>query len=72
MVEAGYDVNQADSETVTLLHWAAINNRRELIKYLVSKGAIVDAIGGELQSTPLHWATRQDIHFLKQHMLVAK
>ena len=22
-------------------------------------GAIVDAIGGELQSTPLHWATRQ-------------
>ncbi|CAH2092312.1 unnamed protein product [Euphydryas editha] len=59
LVEAGWDVNQPDHETVTLLHWAAINNRREIIEYLLSKGAKVDAIGGELQSTPLHWATRQ-------------
>lgn len=59
LVEAGWDVNQPDHETVTLLHWAAINNRREIIEYLLSKGAIVDAVGGELQSTPLHWATRQ-------------
>ncbi|KAL0268773.1 UNVERIFIED_CONTAM: hypothetical protein PYX00_010589 [Menopon gallinae] len=59
LIEAGYDVNQADSETVTLLHWAAINNRKELIKYFHSQGAIIDAIGGELQATPLHWATRQ-------------
>ncbi|CAG5006039.1 unnamed protein product [Parnassius apollo] len=59
LVEAGWDVNQPDHETVTLLHWAAINNRREIIEYLLSKGAIVDAIGGELLSTPLHWATRQ-------------
>ncbi|XP_058804444.1 palmitoyltransferase Hip14-like [Phymastichus coffea] len=59
LVEIGADVNQPDSETVTLLHWAAINNRKEIVKYLIAKGAIVDAIGGELQSTPLHWATRQ-------------
>ncbi|XP_026765096.2 palmitoyltransferase Hip14 [Galleria mellonella] len=59
LVEAGWDVNQPDRETVTLLHWAAINNRREIIQYLLAKGAAVDAIGGELQSTPLHWATRQ-------------
>ncbi|XP_045492169.1 palmitoyltransferase Hip14 isoform X2 [Colias croceus] len=59
LVEAGWDVNQPDHETVTLLHWAAINNRREIIEYLLSKNAKVDAIGGELQSTPLHWATRQ-------------
>ncbi|KAK6619516.1 hypothetical protein RUM43_012273 [Polyplax serrata] len=59
LVEAGFNVNQPDSETVTLLHWAAINNRKELIKYFVSHGAIIDAIGGELQATPLHWATRQ-------------
>ncbi|XP_050341961.1 palmitoyltransferase Hip14 [Nymphalis io] len=59
LVEAGWDVNQPDHETVTLLHWASINNRREIIEYLLSKGAKVDAIGGELQSTPLHWATRQ-------------
>lgn len=59
LVEAGWDVNQPDSETVTLLHWAAINNRREIIIYLLHKGAIVDAVGGELQATALHWATRQ-------------
>lgn len=59
LVDAGFDVNQPDSETVTLLHWAAINNRREIIAYLLEKGAIVDAVGGELNATPLHWATRQ-------------
>ncbi|XP_028157492.1 palmitoyltransferase Hip14 isoform X2 [Ostrinia furnacalis] len=59
LVEAGWDVNQPDRETVTLLHWAAINNRREIIQYLLAAGAAVDAVGGELQSTPLHWATRQ-------------
>ncbi|KAJ8667909.1 hypothetical protein QAD02_009572 [Eretmocerus hayati] len=59
LVEAGADVNQPDAETVTLLHWAAINNRTEIIKYLIAKGAVVDAIGGDLAATPLHWATRQ-------------
>ncbi|XP_040265727.1 palmitoyltransferase ZDHHC13 [Bufo bufo] len=59
LIEAGYDVRQPDSENVTLLHWAAINNRLELIKYLISKGAIVDQLGGTLNSTPLHWAVRQ-------------
>ncbi|XP_026679261.1 palmitoyltransferase Hip14-like [Diaphorina citri] len=59
LVEAGQDVNEPDSETVTLLHWAAINNRIEIMKYFISQGAIVDAIGGDLQATPLHWATRQ-------------
>lgn len=59
LVEAGADVNQPDNETVTLLHWAAINNRQDIIRYYVSKGAIVDAVGGDLLATPLHWASRQ-------------
>lgn len=59
LVEAGWDVNQPDSETVTLLHWAAINNRKDIVRYFLDKGAAVDAIGGELNATPLHWATRQ-------------
>ncbi|XP_023244281.1 palmitoyltransferase ZDHHC17-like [Centruroides sculpturatus] len=59
IIEDGYDVNERDEENVTLLHWAAINNRQEIVKYYISKGAEVDAIGGELKSTPLHWATRQ-------------
>lgn len=59
LVEAGYDVRQPDKENVTLLHWAAINNRLELVKYFLSKGAILDQLGGDLNSTPLHWAIRQ-------------
>lgn len=55
----GYNVNQPDAEDVTLLHWAAINNRCDIVNLYISKGAVVDAIGGELRSTPLHWATRQ-------------
>uniref|UniRef100_A0A8C5EH63 Palmitoyltransferase n=1 Tax=Gouania willdenowi TaxID=441366 RepID=A0A8C5EH63_GOUWI len=58
LVEAGYDVRQPDKENVTLLHWAAINNRPELIQYFISKGAVVDQLGGDLNSTPLHWAIR--------------
>lgn len=59
LVDAGYNVNERDSETVTLLHWAAINNRKEIMLFLIEKGAEVDAVGGELNATPLHWATRQ-------------
>ncbi|MEQ2183993.1 hypothetical protein GOODEAATRI_003507 [Goodea atripinnis] len=35
LVEAGYDVRQPDKENVTLLHWAAINNRSELVNATV-------------------------------------
>lgn len=59
LVDAGYNVNQRDSETVTLLHWAAINNRKDIMRFFVDKAAEVDAVGGELNATPLHWATRQ-------------
>ncbi|XP_062327619.1 putative palmitoyltransferase ZDHHC13 [Osmerus eperlanus] len=59
LVEAGYDVRQPDKENVSLLHWAAINNRTEVVKYYMSKGAVIDQLGGDLNSTPLHWAIRQ-------------
>ncbi|XP_070568248.1 palmitoyltransferase ZDHHC17-like isoform X1 [Ptychodera flava] len=59
LVDEGYDVRQPDHENVTLLHWAAINNRIDLVKYLINKGAIIDELGGELNSTALQWATRQ-------------
>ncbi len=37
----GYEVNQRDAENVTLLHWAAINNRMDIVKYLIMKGNIM-------------------------------
>ena len=55
----GYDVRKPDNDNITVLHWAAINNRHELVKYFLSAGAIVDSIGGDLNSTPLQWAVRQ-------------
>lgn len=56
-----YDVNQLDREGVSLLHWAAINNNFTIVKYLISKGAIVDRIGGNQQATALHWAIRKHL-----------
>ena len=32
LIENGYDVNQPDQENVTVLHWAAINNRAEVVR----------------------------------------
>ena len=32
LIEAGYDVNRMDHENVSLLHWAAINNRADIVK----------------------------------------
>jgi len=54
----GVDVNQSDGEGCYLMHWAAINNRVDLIKFFLSQGAAVDQIGGDLMASPLHWATR--------------
>lgn len=54
-----FDVNQRDDENVTLLHWAAINNQAAIVEYYIDKGADVNAIGGDLKSTPIHWAVRQ-------------
>lgn len=59
LIEAGYDIRQPDKENVTMLHWAAINNRADIVKYYISKGAVIDQLGGDLNSTPLHWAIRQ-------------
>lgn len=59
LIEAGHDVNVPDNDTVTLLHWAAINNRTEIVRLLLEKNAKVDSIGGDLNATPLQWATRQ-------------
>lgn len=70
-VPDGYDVNQLDDESVSLLHWGAINNRIAVVRYLLSKGAIVDRKGGHLEATPLHWAIRQShlsmVYVLLQH-----
>ncbi|KAF7497937.1 hypothetical protein DV113_004011 [Geotrichum candidum] len=60
-----------DADGITALHWAAINNRITICKYLLDNGAEVDAKGGSLQATPLHWAARRGwvyiVHLLVQY-----
>ncbi|KAA0195612.1 Palmitoyltransferase [Fasciolopsis buskii] len=42
-----------------------------IVRYLLSKGASVDRLGGHLAATPLHWAIRQShlsmVHLLMRH-----
>uniref|UniRef100_A0A7M5V2J9 Palmitoyltransferase n=1 Tax=Clytia hemisphaerica TaxID=252671 RepID=A0A7M5V2J9_9CNID len=57
----GADIRKPDAENVTVLHWAAINNRIDVVQYFLLKGAIVDQRGGTLNGTPLHWAIRQGL-----------
>uniref|UniRef100_A0A1I8AHW8 Palmitoyltransferase n=1 Tax=Steinernema glaseri TaxID=37863 RepID=A0A1I8AHW8_9BILA len=47
-----------DADDCSLLHWTAINNRYEAAKLLIERKCDVNAIGGVLASTPLHWAAR--------------
>lgn len=57
--EKGFDIGVRDSENITCMHWAAINNRIALVEYFLTKGAEVDPIGGELEATPMQWTVRQ-------------
>jgi ankyrin repeat protein len=72
LIESGEtDAHKPDSENVYLLHWAAINNRIEIAKYLLGLNVAIDPVGGELESTPLNWAARsghiQMVVFLLQN-----
>jgi ankyrin repeat protein len=50
-----------DDDNVTPLHWAAIHGRAEACKYLIEKGAEVNAVGGTRLATPLQWAARNGL-----------
>ncbi|KAI7897811.1 ankyrin repeat-containing domain protein [Cokeromyces recurvatus] len=52
-------VHDVDSQGATALHYATLANNDVCIKYLIDKGADVNSPAGELQATPLHWASRQ-------------
>jgi palmitoyltransferase ZDHHC13/17 len=51
--------NARDQDNCTLLHWAAINNRVAIAQFLVEHDADVNAVGGLLGETPIHWAIRK-------------
>jgi hypothetical protein len=51
--------NTRDGEDCTLLQWAAINNRKNIVAELLERGADANAAGGFLKETALQWAVRQ-------------
>uniref|UniRef100_A0A7E4VSM5 Palmitoyltransferase n=1 Tax=Panagrellus redivivus TaxID=6233 RepID=A0A7E4VSM5_PANRE len=60
LVESGLaTINDTDADDCSLLHWAAINNRMEVAKYLIDNNCSINHVGGVLGCTPLHWACRQ-------------
>ena len=61
LLKEGFNVNSWDEGNRTPLHYAVLGNHIETSRLLISKGAIVDAIGDildENKSTPLHLAVR--------------
>lgn len=59
LFEAGLvKANQLDRKKCSLLHWAAVNNRIEIVTYLLAQDADPAFAGGLLQETPAQWATR--------------
>ncbi|CCG20572.1 Akr1 protein [Candida orthopsilosis Co 90-125] len=70
LVESGsIKVNDTFSDGISGLHWACINNRLTLVKYLVVRGADPNLYGGELRATPLHWACRNGLVYIVQYLI---
>lgn len=60
------------SDGITGLHWAAINNRLSVVKYLVENPeskADPNVLGGTLQASPLHWACRNGLVYVVDYLL---
>ncbi|CCD62806.1 Palmitoyltransferase [Caenorhabditis elegans] len=60
-LKQGLSPNTTDDDGCSLLHWAAINNRLEVARLLISYNADANLIGGVLASSPIHWAARNGL-----------
>eukprot|EP01038_Epipyxis_sp_PR26KG_P013446 gene13446-18030_t len=54
----GVSPNSCDKDGCSLLHWAAINARSDIVNLLIAKKANVNLVGGANGEIPLQWATR--------------
>ncbi len=64
--------NVVDSNGITLLHWAAINNRLTLVHYLLQcDPQLVNIAAGDLKEIPLQWCCRHSHYTLLVNTLLA-
>ncbi|CAI5757090.1 unnamed protein product [Candida verbasci] len=63
------DINDTFSDGITGLHWACINNRLSLVKYLIENGSNPNKSGGDLNATPLHWACRNGLVYIVDYLI---
>lgn len=64
-----FDATYTDEQSITPLHWAAINNQYAMCKFLIESGAEINKKGGESIATPLQWAA-QRCHYYTVHLLL--
>jgi hypothetical protein len=57
---SGLSAGAIDADGCSLMHWACINNRIDIVKHLVKCGAEVNVNGGILNESPLQWAARNE------------
>ncbi|CCF59466.1 hypothetical protein KAFR_0H00570 [Kazachstania africana CBS 2517] len=69
VIDVANDFNADDR--ITGLHWASINNRLNVVKYLLSKGADANFKSNNLSATPLHWAARYGYVYIVDCLLNA-
>ncbi|KAK6463945.1 hypothetical protein DFJ63DRAFT_56650 [Scheffersomyces coipomensis] len=62
-------INDTFSDSITGLHWACINNRLTIVKYLIENGADPNYLGGDLKASPLHWACRNGLVYIVDYLL---
>eukprot|EP00727_Mastigamoeba_balamuthi_P005448 m51a1_g1522 hypothetical protein (575) ;mRNA; f:440947-444774 len=62
------NVNAADSDGATILHWACYKGQPHVVEYLLSQGANVNSTTVSEGQSPLHWAAIsgfvQIVHYL--------
>ena len=71
LVDQGADVNLAQGDGMTALHWAAIHDHDELVKILTDAGANLEAGTRIGAHTPLHVASREGSSSALEALLAA-
>ncbi|TVR55175.1 MAG: hypothetical protein EA421_07155 [Gemmatimonadales bacterium] len=69
LLEEGVDVNEAQPDGMTALHWAALQGDPDLTDVLITRGANLDAVTRIGAYTPLHVASEAGAHRTVRRLL---